>query len=583
MVGLTIDGKQVHFQQDTNFEYFRENPFFTKSGDYTYDIDIDLSDPVNQVIYEHIDRLHSLNKPTGRKACLFDGNRIICYGTEILLKKEEDILKIQIVSGNSELNYIYAGDKKIRELDFGTIPQPTVQYAASVADYRYPEANYVFPPILKSDDENHSGSDFNNKIANFALGSLQYDSNTKFYPQPFLLYYVEKIVEIVGYKVAYNCLLEEERWRRLIIVSGYDSLEFSKLLPDWTANEFITSCEMFFNVVFLVDSTKHEAHIIPAKKYYSDLNPIILTKDEIIEEFDRDYETDGSELYLDYNNIEYDLPSSAGYKYASIDSVVLDKCTIQKAKMGDLWNVEDANWANNYIIYHDVDNNVYFIRTEAVHNFRQVMQLQPSVKDKDGDTVTLKIVPSEIHLERINMIGSMMMPFDVFSFSPIPDYYENTAPASFHDAISKGITDSASDIMKVAFYTGMVGLRHEAGQAYNHASSYKMPMCVCTKWQMLTWNPNGLFYIHPNEMAGNPQNMTLSLCGDDGRAVIDFGNNLVVDTSQEHIIRIITTKELSPTSVYIINNRRFYCKSLKYTVENGERAKIIEGRFFPVS
>lgn len=582
MIGLTIDGVQVNFKQDTNFEYYKENPFFTKSGDYTYDIDIDLNDPVNQIVYKHIDRFHSFNKPTGRKACLFDGGRIICYGTEIILKKEENILKIQIVSGNSELNYFYAGDQKIRELDFGTIPQPRPEYAASIANRRYPEVNYVFPPLLKSEDGNHSDSEFYNNINNFNVGSLQYDPNTKFYPQPFLLYYIEKIVEIVGYKVTYNCLLEEERWRRLIIVNGYDSLEFAKLLPDWTANEFITYCEKFFNVIFLVYSISNEVHIIPSKKYYNDLTPIVLTKSEIIEDFNRDYETDGSELYLDYNNVEYALPSSTGYKYASINSTVLDKCTIRKARMGDLWNVEDANWANNYIIYYDEYIDLYFIRTGSVHNFRQVMQLQPSVKDESGDMVTLKIVPSEIHVERKKMVGSMTIPFDVFSFSPIPDYYANQNPSNFNDAIVNGVSDTASDIMKVAFYTGMVGLRHEAGQAYNHASVYEMPMCICTKWQMLTLNPNGLFYIEPKEMVGNPQNMTLSLCGIDGRATVDFDNNLIVDTSQEHIIQIITNQNLSPTSIYIIDNRRFYCKSLKYTVENGVRSNIVEGRFFPV-
>lgn len=576
MIGLTIDDMPVHILQDTGFEFYNENPFFTKSGDYTYDMDVDLNDPVNQVAYKHIDRLNSEGKPSGRKACLYDNSTIICYGTEIILKKEDSILKIQIVSGNSELNYFYAGKIKIRDLNFGTIPQPTVAYALSVVNSRYPEVNYVFPPILKSTSD--SGCEFYNKITNFKKGELSYDSNIKMYPQPFFLYYVEKIIELVGYKLTYNCLLEEERWRRLIIVNGYDSLEYAKLLPDWTANEFITYCETFFNVVFLVDSVSKNVQIISTKKYYTEQAPIVLQQEEILDEFDRDYESDGEDLYIDYNNIEYNLPSTSYYQYAALDSEVLDKCTIQEAKFGSI-SPGGADW-NNYLIFHDSDRQLYYVRKDSGVTLQQVMQYQSYISDKDGDTVSFKIVPSEIHIEVTTAYpdGSMYGE-SAYYFVPIPDYYENKTSGGFHEAVVSGIEDNASDIMKVAFYTGLVGLRHMAGGSYAW-QTYNAPMCFCSDWELLNFT---IFKIGGKEMVGEPQNATLTLCGPTGRAVVDFDNSITVDTSQEHIIRTITTKKLKPTCIYIINNRKFYCKSLKYTVENGEISKVIEGRFFPAS
>lgn len=577
MVGLIVDGMQVHIQQNTGLEFYRENPFFTKSGDYTYDIDIDLSDPVNQRAYQHIDRLNAIDRPKGRSACLYDNNIIICYGTEIILKKEGSILKIQIVSGNSELNYFYAGEMRIRDLPFGTIPEPTPEYALSVADCRYPEANYVFPTLFKSTSA-ESGTEYNNEMVSFEIGEMAYSSNTKLYPQPFLLYYVEKIVELIGYHLTYNCLLEEERWKRLVIVNGYDSLDYAKLLPDWTANEFITYCETFFNVVFLVDSTSKKVQIISTKKYYLEKDPIILGKDEIIEEFDRDYEVDGEELYINYNNVEYALPSSEYYKYAALDPKVLKKCTIQEAKFGSV-SMGGPDW-NNYLIFHDSEKQLYFCRKSVENELQQVMQYQPYINDEDGDMVTLKIVPCEIHVGVTTVYMDSMF-FDLaYYLAAVPDYYENKVAGGFHDAVISNIEDKASDIMKVAFYTGLVGLRHMAGDSYHVGSKYRAPMVCCSEWELLNFT---IFKIDGKEIVGNPQNLSLSLCGPMGRVAVDFDNKLTVDTTQEHFIRIITPKKLVPTSIYIINNRKFYCKSLKYTVENGKISKIVEGRFFPAS
>lgn len=572
MVGLTVDGLQVHILQDTNFEFYKENPFFTKSGDYTYDIDIDLNDPANQIVYQHIDRINSINRPTGRKACLYDDNQIICYGTEIILKKENNILKIQIVSGNSELNYFYAGDVRIRDLDFGIIPQPTIGYAVSVADHRYPDSNYVFPPM-----NSISGDRPCNKITNFANGALTYDPNVKLYPQPFLLYYVEKIIKLMGYNLIYNCLLDDERWRRLIIINGYDSLEFAKLLPDWTANEFITYCETFFNVVFLVDSMSRNVQIMSTKKYYIDNSPIFLDKGEILEEFDRDYESSGDELYIDYNNIEYDLPSTNYYQYAAIDPEVLSKCTIQEAPFGSI-SLGGDNW-NQFLIFHDSNQNLYFVRKDSGNNLQQVMQYQPFIGDESGDTVTLKIIPCEIRVEVVTAYhDDSMYGEPAYYFLAVPDFYENKVSGGFHESVTSGIKDQASDKMKVAFFTGLVGLRHMMGGSYSWMNKYRVPMCYCCEWELLGFT---IFRVSSNEILGKPQNMTLSLCGPNGRAAIDFDNNMTVDTSQEHIIKIKTVKKLKPTCMYIINNRKFYCKSLKYTIENGRISKLIEGRFFP--
>ena len=45
---LTLDGREIEI------DYYVYNPFFERKGDFTYDIDIDLSVPQNAQIYGHI-------------------------------------------------------------------------------------------------------------------------------------------------------------------------------------------------------------------------------------------------------------------------------------------------------------------------------------------------------------------------------------------------------------------------------------------------------------------------------------------------------------------------------------------------
>ena len=56
MTELIIDGTHAVLPQDFNVSVKRENPLFTKNGEYTYDITLQLSNPTNASLYEHLNR-----------------------------------------------------------------------------------------------------------------------------------------------------------------------------------------------------------------------------------------------------------------------------------------------------------------------------------------------------------------------------------------------------------------------------------------------------------------------------------------------------------------------------------------------
>lgn len=54
MTRLFIDGKEVALQDGFELDFYTQNPFFTRNGDYTYDLDIDLNHPHNRRIYQSL-------------------------------------------------------------------------------------------------------------------------------------------------------------------------------------------------------------------------------------------------------------------------------------------------------------------------------------------------------------------------------------------------------------------------------------------------------------------------------------------------------------------------------------------------
>ena len=83
MTRLFIDGQEVVLPEQFELELITENPYFTRNGEYTYDIDIDLKNPTNRLIYQNIDRTDVTKKIKNRKAILVSGAIEIISGVEV--------------------------------------------------------------------------------------------------------------------------------------------------------------------------------------------------------------------------------------------------------------------------------------------------------------------------------------------------------------------------------------------------------------------------------------------------------------------------------------------------------------------
>lgn len=568
MTRLFIDGKEVALDKDLELEYTSCNPFFTKKGDFTYDLDIDLKCPQNAKIYQHIDRHDTSKCPTNRKAILMSDSRVIIEGTEIILSVESNKAKIQIVGSNSELNYLSGNGLKVREMDFGTITVDR-NTAKATLEGCFPEYNYVCPPVYTGYETD--AYTFNNRI------NLQgeYYADTKISPQPYLLYYVEKIVELLGYTLEENFLRDDKRWCRLYLVNGIDTLEYAKMLPDWTADEFITEIEKFFNCVFIVNRSGKKVRIVDVKSCYANsaYQYINLILDESIE---KTYDAD-DDLYINYDNVSFDFPDLRQYKYDCLNQEIIKLCTSREINSHTDFGQYDKEAYDKHIIYHTKDYGLDFILVKQDENqLRRVLVNRFSSIEgpENSDTTSLKLIPAEIYgggtLTTLGAEGLFTCAY-ARNTNPMDD---TTGDTGLYDMIQNGIPEEeVPDRIYIALYAGKVPLFSDIAPDVYH--TYQLfPMTRTDTYYYITTS-SALALVKFED-----ENLTLILKGEKGLYENYYKGGIKVNTTTEYHFSFIPHEHYDPSALFIINNKPYYCKELKYKVEALGLNKVVEGIFY---
>lgn len=578
MIRLLIDNVDAVLEADSGIEILRKNPFFSKEGDLTYDISLNLKAPENARLYGYLDRFQILNQPTGRQAALFDGTRCLIRGTEIVLSIEESVVKIQIVGTNSELNYLTGFDMSIRDYDYGPVANPGVQYpedesVTALLDAMYPEANYNYAPLfIKTDAGTYQQAN-----------QFRYNKTVQWIPndeipyirQPFLLFYVEKIIELIGYQVKQDDLRNDEFFARLQIVTARDWIRWQDVLPDWTVDEFISEIEKFCNCLFVVDQHNKMVSIRSISEFYRNAEVVYL--DEVMDDRTVEFSDDPEDLFLNYNSVKYDLPDDEIYKYACLSSELREKCShYYVTGILDLADVNMENQYNRLEIYHVNDNDIDMVidKNSDGYYWRQVDHLKE--KGSTEDEVELKIYPA------ITWPYSNSVVFDgttewvsVVSMAPIAiDWIKMTEAQGLNDAIKSGLQEeqAVSNIM-VSCSMGSRPVWQQEGETWVEKTGAKVPFR--SSYPVLAW------YKRVMDISSYMP-YSLQINGTYGMYSRLYSGNVNINTKKKVTIHFLTRDILDPKLIYQFRNKRYYCGQLKYTIDNGELSPNVEGEFYPI-
>lgn len=120
MIELFLDNKPAVLRDNASIKLTRENVYFTKSGSYTYDIELPLGCVENRAIFGNINRKDVETHYREFRAILRVDNHVLLDGKAILHQVTDTAAKIQLMGGNAEMNFYTKGSELyVDELDLG--------------------------------------------------------------------------------------------------------------------------------------------------------------------------------------------------------------------------------------------------------------------------------------------------------------------------------------------------------------------------------------------------------------------------------------------------------------------------------
>ncbi|KAA6330159.1 hypothetical protein EZS27_021111 [termite gut metagenome] len=611
MTELYIDGYPAALPEDFEIDFFAQNPFFTKNGEFTYDIDLSLLSLVNARIYKHIDRLHANSFFTGRRAVLVSNANVIAAGTEIILKVENSTVKIQITSGNSELNYLSGGEKRIRDIDLGEITNLPTSVAIQSLYSSYPSFDYVCTPVFLVYERDESTTTAqNSKLCNevnFEVDNITgYEPGTQLIPQPYLVACMTKVCSALEYTIELISL--PTKFYKMIVINGYNTRKFNEMLPNWKVNEFISEIEKFCNVIFVVNQLTKTIRIMNVYEFYENPQTVYIPSDQVTDSKEKNFDKDES-LYILYKNVKYDLPSRTEYKYTCLSEDLIALCQkIYVATYADLYQIaQPSQYYNQLIIYVTNDTGLEFVMTSYLNSagakryrFERVNSFKDVINKESQEETVLKIIPAEITIKNKYIPLPIPLPDGYYYYyisAPLPiarnissTDKEITAEQGLNEFIVSGIPEEAvSDKIFIAYYDGVQGAMHSWGGKggvpptdYDYYPNYVYPYTITLPYYIFRydWGYKIDFFLCKY---GDNDDETLSLLGEHGMYNASYSKNIDVKTDTEFVITFLTNKILDPLAIFVIDNKKFYCKQLHYKIRPQGIVKEVEGTFYPIN
>ncbi len=600
MTELFIDGQPVILPKNFSIKVIHENPFIKKNGEYTYDLTLSLLNPINAKVYKHIDRANNNVKITKRNAILVSDNIVFLNGTEIILDHSDTDVKIQLASGNSELNYIAGLDKKIRDLDLGTVDINIDKARQSLlGDYR--QFKYCCPGIFFGSDDTiiEHRANYWNLFTNPLEASLMPGNTHGVIAQPYLMYYIEKIPEALGYKIAFNALLENDLFCKIYIANPvFESLRFCDLLPDWTVLEFIEEVEKFFNVIFLVNQGDKTVSIHHPYNYLSSAAETYIDSHDILDKYNCSSEENEELYFTTKNNFRYAFSNNDYFKRVSIPKEVFEKAYIINydtlQKLYEDLKANESKFKSQYFqtmaIFYAKDVDSYYILMESItsdvnNNKISYMILAPinifcDVDSGEENTVEFKITPVRIFPSHP---GGSNAGFPYISVPEPPEELDYNT--DFGDLILDGVPDtdksSKAKNIEIAIYYGVHSILKIIGWDRYPQDNFK------NVWVFTDYLPPVNYenpYHFPNFYfieKRDASNYTLRLTGE--YSILKETHQRVenIDLSESWNFKFLFKNVLNVRNIFNIQHKKFLCKQLEYDITSKGVSPVVNGEFFP--
>lgn len=628
MTELYIAGELVVLPESFSITIIEENPFFTKNGKYSYDITLSLLNPTNAKIYKHLNRKNNTIAPLkNRTAYLKVDNEVVLNGTEVILEHTDKVVKIQLVSGNSELNFLIGGDLKLRDLDLGKaepyIGSNWLDVAAKVykdLNKTYPERNWHLLPyatgydtnlyadarkqflkignLFVTENENRIPSEYG---PNISIPCYQ-PSYSGQVPQPYLCFIIRKVIEAIGYKLEYSAIENDNIRKNMYIVHGRRTNDFAKMLPNWTVLEFFENIELFFDAVIIIDPFTRSLSI--HYKYEAINDTLSKVELDILDEFNMEYD-ETSEQSIQLSNIEYDLDDDDYYTYMSLNPKIR-RCAPRMAVQSldvlreMVESVPSSSLLFDYIYTIGRNEGEYIAyKIKDKVTIKKVEAFKPlKLRDKNSDEIdiSLKIIPASFLYVVNKTFGSVInFPYSSFYVQlPVTEDYDDLSDGNsindqndesiilekignIQEAVENGLDSENESIggtkMRLAIYDGLkpMNILHINPDSGVEAAYYPMSYVESLYEDF----PDSKTETYMTKNNYNPFRLDVI-----NKDIYNQSNK--IDKSKTYKLSFLKIGKYNISSVFIANNKKYSCAKIERVVTENGFEKIAKGEFYPL-
>ena len=596
MTELFIDGVSVVLPKDFSVAVKRENPMFTKNGEYTYDITLPLTNPTNAKLYEHLNRLNSVTEvKTKRTAILRADNRVYCNGTEVITGWTDDTVSIQIASGNSELNYVIGGDLQISFLDMKETTLTEGDYSPN--EKTYPETDYNLAPLY---------SDADGKVLNqwnYYFGTNETPNwipDGIYIPQPYLCAYIKELLNAIGYTLEVN-QLEDTIYKDVYICHAQHTGKWAEMLPGWSVVDFLSEIEKLFNMSLVVNNRDRTARLL--------FRSTILTGQssshvrQVVDEYESEVDEEPDVEDATTCDVNYSLGTGEFWKFACLGEGIR-----KAAKYGTIpadYEPDKENRLSLWFRQDDIDksNTIYTDETtgrqflylgilpagnDVWPEYLMVDQFAELSREEPDNEMELNIIPAEMVQCEWHKLqdGTNAQLYRYFMWLPSPDAVTDTEEEEedlpLADRVRNGVEEeneesSGHATLSLAFYTGDYLINKDGlGNSALNAERIRYPIPYIDEYAIrpCVGAEQIRFYYRTNSVGASLRLAALDNLFYQTQYDIDYNHGIKLSSYDPNVY--------DPMAVFEIRHKRYVCKEIEYTLDAHGRKGAWTGTFYPI-
>lgn len=538
MIEIYLDGKRV-VHDGKDIKIIKENPFFTQAGSYTLKISLPLHIFDNRKVLGDIDKIIVSKTIRHYHAKIILNNKEIFDGSAILCTANGTVAEIQLVGGNSEVNFYYKYEKTyIDELPFENVDFEKIARAVNaeneISDLGYDRGIKGRWALIDSYDT------VNDRLLNRQGIGVPAVS-------PAFLFTFFSIITSMGYSIT-KCDYIREPFEDIYILSGATVENDWKMedvlrrtLPHWTVKDFMTEVQNLLNCTVEFKEKERTVQIICNAVNVAEVSSIEVTDDFSTEIKENEHEKTICSSNIAYGNIS-DGQAEAWPKsihedfehklfknleelraYVSIHGEEAQKYILSCPECNAVYRLSD-----NTLICNDYYGMKYTGSDESVD-----LKISPAVS-KWVDTQGIHTSTLQVSGPNANVAGETVMPHQVL----LDD-------ASYE---TKG-NEKADEMLLVQTKKWVPGMQEYLGLSL-HASTDDYPSVFVRK--------------------------TGPTIGDLHKFPLKIKDNIL------YKYKVLSKSVPEVTGIFCIRSKRYLCKKIEYTIKENAIHEIMDGEFYEI-